>query len=380
MRIPVRLPQFGESAAEATVMAWLVEPGATVAAEQDLVEVQTEKSVLTVAAPVAGVLVEQCVLPGAEPAVGDVLAWMEPADPRVTVADIDQPRPPALSAVGATPAVAVPVAAPGRTPAAPGAGFISPRVRVLMAEYGLQPGDLTGIAGTGEHGRITAEDLQGYLSGGSQLSPQRQVIATGMRRSWSRPLATAARPVRLDPLLAHRRTVRGRPSATVYALRALALAFKEDDRFACRLVGTRLNRARSLDLAVAVEVGDAVLTPVIRAVDTLDLEALNAAVDLVVERARSRGLADGGDAVGAVTNFGTFGLTWATPIPQPGHATILGVGAVQTVPDWNPATRSWDRTCQAELTLTFDHRIADGGAAARLLLRIAALMEHPERL
>lgn len=380
MRIPVRLPQFGESAAEATVMTWLVEPGASVAAEQDLVEVQTEKSVLTVAAPVAGVLVEQCVEPGAEPAVGEVLAWLEVEEGTVAPVETGSPAParPLPAPPAATSASGASSAVPRRALAP--AHFLSPRVRLLMDEHGLQPGDLAGIAGTGEQGRVTADDLQRYLAEGNQLSPQRQAIATGMRRSWSRPLATAARPVHLDPLLVHRRTVTGRPSATVYALRALALALKEDDRFACRLIGTRLNRARSLDLAVAVEVGDAVLTPVIKAVDRLDLEALNTAVDLVVERARRRGLADGGEAVGAVTNYGTFGLTWATPIPQPGHATILGVGAVQTVPDWNPATRTWDRSRQAELTLTFDHRIADGGAAARLLLHIAELMEHPERL
>ena len=251
---------------------------------------------------------------------------------------------------------------------------------MLMDEHGLQPGDLSGITGTGEGGRITADDIERYITAGSQLSPLRQAIATSMMRSWSRPLATAARPVRLDPLLAHRRTIEGRPSATVYALRALALALKDDMRLACRLVGTRLNLPKSIDLAVAVEVEDGVLTPVVRAVDTLDLAALNATVEELVERARTRHLGDGGDAVGAVTNYGTFGLTWATPIPQPGHATILGLGAVQSVPDWNPATKCWDRIRQAEITLTFDHRIADGGAAARLMLRIAELMEHPERL
>lgn len=376
MRIPVRLPQFGESAAEATIMAWLVEPGTAVAAEQDLVEVQTEKSVLTVAAPTAGLLLEHCVQPGAEPAVGDVLAWLEAEE-----APAGEPAPPAApaSSLPAAPAALARHPDEGGRPAL-NSRFLSPRVRLLMGEHGLQPADLAGIAGTGEQGRVTADDLAKYLSSGSQLSPQRQAIATGMRRSWARPLATAARLVRFDPLLAHRRTVAGRPSATVYALRALSLALREDDRFTCRLVGTRLIPCRSLDLAVAVEVGDAVLTPVIKAVDTLDLGALSSLVDTAVARARTRGLADGGDAVGAVTNYGTFGLTWATPIPQPGHATILGVGAVQTVPDWNPATHSWDRTRQAELTLTFDHRIADGGAAARLLLHVAELMEHPQRL
>src|SRR3954462_13773903 len=79
MKLSVRMPQFGESAAEATVVAWLVTPGAQVAAEQELVEVQTEKSLLTVAAPAAGILAEQCAEPGRKLAVGDVLAYLEVA-------------------------------------------------------------------------------------------------------------------------------------------------------------------------------------------------------------------------------------------------------------------------------------------------------------
>src|SRR3954471_18711733 len=77
MRQSVRMPQFGESAAEATVVAWLVKPGDEIAADQEIVEVQTEKSLLTVAAPAAGLLVEQCVEPGKKLAVGEVLAYIE---------------------------------------------------------------------------------------------------------------------------------------------------------------------------------------------------------------------------------------------------------------------------------------------------------------
>src|SRR4051812_50012777 len=80
MRQSVRMPQFGESAAEATVVAWLVKPGDEVAADQEIVEVQTEKSLLTVSAPAAGVLAEQCAEPGKKLAVGEVLAYIELAN------------------------------------------------------------------------------------------------------------------------------------------------------------------------------------------------------------------------------------------------------------------------------------------------------------
>ena len=381
MLLNVKLPQFGESAAEATVMAWLVEPGSAVAAEQELVEVQTEKSVLTVAAPRAGILAEHCAEPGAKVAVGEILARIEiegeaPAEDVASAPGGQIAAPPA-----AQPRSAVPRPATARhVTRATGAAFYSPRVRTRLGENGMLPADLAAISGTGEGGRVTAEDIDRYLAEGSPMSPMRQAVASSMLRSWERPLATVARPVKIDPLLAHRRTIAGRPSATIYCMRALALALKDDDRMVHRLVGTRINRPSSMDLAVAVEVGDGVLTPVVRKVDQLDLAALTIAVETAVENARKGRASDLGDAVSTITNYGTFGLTWATAIPEPSQSMILGIGAVQYVPDWNPAEKRWDRAREAELTLTFDHRIADGGPAARLLNGVAELMEHPERM
>lgn len=377
MRLAVKLPQFGESAAEATVMAWLVAPGTAIMAEQELVEVQTEKSVLTVAAPSAGVLTEQCAEPGTKVAVGAVLAYLE-------VAGQEGAAEPAQSAPAAPAparsAVPRPATARHATRRTPGASFYSPRVRTRLDAHGMLPADLAAIIGTGEGGRVTAEDIDRYLAEGSPMSPMRQAVAASMLRSWERPLATVARPVKIDPLLTHRRTIDGRPSATVYCLRALALALKDDDRMARRIVGSRISSPTSMDLAVAVEVDDGVLTPVVRKVDSLDLASLTVAVENAVERARKGRASDLGEAVSTVTNYGTFGLTWATAIPDPGQSMILGIGAVHYVPDWNPAAKVWDRAREAELTLTFDHRIADGGAAARLLMRVADFLEHPERL
>jgi pyruvate/2-oxoglutarate dehydrogenase complex dihydrolipoamide acyltransferase (E2) component len=374
MKIPVKLPQFGESAAEATVMAWLVPSGTEVNAEQELVEVQTEKSVLTVAAPMAGRLIQLVVEPGTLVPVGAIIAWLEVAGDADAADETETVLP--TRAVTPVPSPATPRHVVRRT----GANFYSPRVRTRLDENGLLPADLAAITGTGENGRVTAEDIEKYLTEGSPMSPMRQAVANSMLRSWGRPLATVGRPVRLDPLLAHRRTVDGRPSATVYCLRALALGLKDDDRMVHRMVGSRISRPSSIDLAVAVEVDDGVLTPVIRKVDQLDMAQLTAAVEEAVEQARKGRLLDPGGAVSTVTNYGTFGLTWATAIPQPDHSMILGIGAVRYVPDWNPAEKIWDRAREAELTLTFDHRIADGGAAARLLMKVADLLEHPERL
>lgn len=400
MRIAIRMPQLGEAAAEATVVAWLAAPGAAVKAEQDLLEVQTEKSLLTVASPADGVLLEACAKPGSVCKVGEILGWVgEPGAAAGPAA-----APPGAHDVGPAPPVpaagAPPPSAPAAAPAAkrPRArsggglapptllaesgerGFLSPRVRHLIAEHGLKASDLAFIAGSGAGGRITAADIERYVASGEPLPPIRQAVAAGMTKSWTRPLATVAMPVALEALLAHRRSVPGRPSLTVYALRALALALAAGSPFARRLTGSRLHTPASVDLAVAVEVEGGVLTPVIRRVERTALAELTALVETAIERARQGTVADAGEAVGTVSNYGVFGITWATPIPLPGHSVILGLGAPHDQPVWDPQMRGWGRQRRVELTLTFDHRIADGGDAARLLARVAEGLAHPERL
>ena len=383
MKLDVRMPQFGESAAEATVVAWLVQPGTQVAAEQEIVEVQTEKSLLTVAAPAAGILSEHRAAAGDKVAVGDVIALL----------DVAEGTPTPSSPSPTIPASGMPVTGEPRAPrtrpargeaslrAAMGdAAFISPAVRSRLVESGLTISDLATISGTGTSGRVTVDDIDAYLAHGEPMSGVRQAVALAMLRSWQRPLATVARPARMDALLAHRRTVEGRPSATVYALRALAVAMVAQPTLACRLYGNRLLRAQSIDLAVAVEIDDGVLTPVIRGVEKLSLAQLTIAIEQLIDRARAGRVSDAGSAVATISNYGTFGLTWATPIPLPGQASILGIGSVENVPEWDPAIKGWGRARQAELTLTFDHRIADGGAAGRLLQQVADLLEHPEKL
>ena len=102
----------------------------------------------------------------------------------------------------------------------------------------------------------------------------------------------------------------------------------------------------------------------------------------MVELARQRHLpaeATGG-SIATVTNFGTFGLIWATPIPLPEQTLVLGLGAGRRVPAWDEAKLQFVPITEANLTLSFDHRVLDGGAAGRLLSRILQLMTQPELL
>jgi pyruvate/2-oxoglutarate dehydrogenase complex dihydrolipoamide acyltransferase (E2) component len=85
-------------------------------------------------------------------------------------------------------------------------------------------------------------------------------------------------------------------------------------------------------------------------------------------------------SIATVTNYGTFGLTLATPIPLPEQTLVLGMGAGRKVPRFDEAGEKFVPVTEAHFTLSFDHRVLDGGAAGRLLSRVADLIAHPEKL
>jgi pyruvate/2-oxoglutarate dehydrogenase complex dihydrolipoamide acyltransferase (E2) component len=131
-----------------------------------------------------------------------------------------------------------------------------------------------------------------------------------------------------------------------------------------------------------VEAEEGVLVPVIRSADKKPLSELVSRYDELVELARQRKLptdATGG-SIATVTNFGTFGLTWATPIPLPEQTLVLGMGAARRVPNWDAARGQFVPIMEANVTLSFDHRVLDGGAAGRLLSRVAQLLAEPGKL
>ena len=124
------------------------------------------------------------------------------------------------------------------------------------------------------------------------------------------------------------------------------------------------------------------LVPVIRQEDRCPLRDMVPRYDELIELARQRKLptdATGG-SIATVTNFGSFGLTWATPIPLPEQTLVLGMGSARRVPHWDEARAEFIPIMEANVTLSFDHRVLDGGAAGRLLARVAQLLAQPEKL
>ncbi len=411
--IPILMPQLGESIAEATIVRVLIEAGSQVEAGQDIFEVETSKAVMTVTAPCSGKVGEVTAQPQTSYAVGaslgsltvsaDDARAMGFADQRSITGPVPQGKhddnhdsdtknvhfavddsstiherqPTVEPVVGGLP---VPAGAAGAT-------YISARMRARMSELGLNAADLSAVAGSGAGGRVTVEDFEQFLRSleahrMTKASPMRIAVADSMRRSWTRPLATVGISVVLDPMLVHRKKASPKPGPALYAIRALALALAENTAVAGRLVGNRIVHPSAIDIGFAVEVDDGVMVPVLREVEKKPLATLVDTYNELVEKARARRLPVDGSRPGiaTVTNFGTFGIAWATPIPLPEQNLVLGLGAGSKVPRWSDEVGTFIPVTEAALTLSFDHRILDGGGAGRLLARVSSLLQQPEKL
>jgi pyruvate/2-oxoglutarate dehydrogenase complex dihydrolipoamide acyltransferase (E2) component len=395
-QIPIIMPQLGESIAEAAIINFLVQPGDNVLADQDLVEVETNKATMTVTSPCSGRVESFSVQLNESYAVGAVLGQIEATKEEAARLGLDVPPPSknsdperlkkselAVRSGRVQPTVrGLPVPANAK-----GASYLSPRLKARMDELGLHAADLAGVAGSGAAGRVTVEDFEKFIAHLekqriSQASTMRVAVADAMRRSWTRPLATVGLPVRIDAMLAHRKAASPKPGPALYALRALAIAMAENSAPAGRLIGNKIVHPTAIDVGVAVEAEDGVLVPVIRNADKKPLKELILRYNELVELARQRKLpADAtGGSMATVTNYGTFGLTWATPIPLPEQTLVLGMGAGRRTPHWDEAKGQFVPVIEANLTLSFDHRVLDGGGAGRLLTRIADLMSQPDKL
>ena len=409
--IPILMPQLGESIAEATIIRILIEAGGTVEAGGDIFEVETNKATMAVTAPCGGRVSQILAVPQTSYAVGSTLGTLEiteEAAQSLGISDAPQIAPvPQMPSGGADvvenlhfkisdddvistrqPTVEPVVTGGLPVPAgATGASYISPRMRARMLELGLNAADLSGVPGTGAGGRVTVEDFEAFLRALEQhrmtpASPMRIAVADSMRRSWARPLATVGSPIMLDAMLAHRKKTYPKPGPALYVIRALALALAENTAVAGRLIGNRIVHPRAIDIGFAVEVEDGVMVPTLREVEKTPLVKLVPTYNKLVEQARARRLPNDVNRPGiaTVTNFGTFGIVWATPIPLPEQNLVLGLGAGSKVPHWSEEVKQFIPVTEAELTLSFDHRVLDGGGAGRLLKRIAELLQKPELL
>jgi pyruvate/2-oxoglutarate dehydrogenase complex dihydrolipoamide acyltransferase (E2) component len=401
-QVPIIMPQLGESIAEATIVDIKVKPGDEVVDDQEIIDVETNKAVMGVTTPCKGKIDKITVQLKETYPVGSVLGYVEaseadaarfkkavPEPPKGTVS-MEIPGREEQAAVAARQRDGEGVRRTGGLPVpavAKGAGFLSPRVRARMEELQLTNADLAGIPPTGAGNRVTIKDLENFLhkienQQTEEASAIRAGVADAMRRSWTRPLSTIGSSVNLDPVLRDRQSRDSKPGPGLYALRALALALAENPSGAAKLIGCRVVQSNSIDVGIAVEAEDGIMVPVVRSADKTSLADLTAKYKELVDLARQRRISPdmqvGG--IATISNFGTFGMEWGTPIPLPDQTLLLGLGVGKKVPSWDEDKKEFVPKTEAQITLSFDHRSIDGGGAGRLLKRVIELLQDPKNL
>ncbi len=406
MAVEIKVPEMGESVAEATVVRWLKAAGEAVAAGEPLVELETDKVNLEVPSPVAGVLEAQRQGEGATVAVGDLLATVtegtsapQPASP------LSPPAPAATS----KPAAAEPAAARPPAPSAPPSMPLpaptlpppaAPTVRQMARAEGI---DLSRLTGSGPGGRIQRQDLPAAQSGGTTteaLEADEPVERQPMSR---RRLTIARRLVEAQHTAAMLTTFNEVDMSRVMAIRSqykdafkerhgVALGFmsfftratvealKAFPRLNAEIAGEEIWLKRYYHIGVAVSTDEGLVVPVIRHADRLSFAEIEREIQRLAKRARERQLtiADLRGGTFTITNGGVFGSLFSTPILNQPEVGILGMHTIQERPV--AVGGQVEVRPMMYLAVTYDHRIVDGAEAVQFLVHIKHQLESPERL
>jgi 2-oxoglutarate dehydrogenase E1 component len=385
--VEIVMPQMGESVTEGVILEWHRQPGESIAADETIVEISTDKVDAEVPAPASGTIDEILAQPGETVVVGQALARM--------TAGGDGPIA-AASAPAAAPAPAPAPPAPGEN----GAASASPVARRAAAELGVP---LERVAGSGRGGRITKEDVLAAAqnggatavapaarpAGAQPLKGGAAMLAKYMDESRSIPTATSFRTLTVTTLDARRKQLKeaGRNvsfthliayaiAKAAHDLPVMAHHFAEIDGKPCRVD----DGAVHLGLAVDVEKKDGTRTlmvPVVRNADALSFSDFLAAYDALVEKARTNTLtAD--DLTGAnltLTNPGGIGTVASVPRLMVGQGTIVATGSIAYPVGLGAIGATIGAEKVVSMTSTYDHRIIQGAESGRFLARIESYLQ-----
>ena len=414
------LPDVGEGIAEGTIVEWLVAEGETVERDQPVVRVETDKAVVELPTPYAGVVLKLHAAPGDTIPVGAPLLTVgeageasgHPAEETGSGAAPAPPEPP--------PAADTPVSGPPRRPLA------TPRTRRLARELGV---DLAAVRGTGPGGRITDEDVrraaevpaesaagtvQVFAAGGGErggaaagpavtgvlettpdgpveripLTHLRKVIAQAMVRSVERHVhVTHVDEADVTELLALRERAKEpvagwygvRPTLLPFFVRAVVMALQRHPEFNATVDEERgeLLLHRYHNIGIAVDTPEGLIVPVVRNAERKSIVELAREIGDLAARARERrlGLDELRGGTSTVTNIGPLGGLFATPIINGDELAIIGLHTIAE----RPVVRDGAIVVRKmmHLSVSFDHRWIDGAQAARFMTDLVAIVENP---
>jgi 2-oxoglutarate dehydrogenase E2 component (dihydrolipoamide succinyltransferase) len=439
MRVEVKVPQLPESVAEATLVNWHKKIGDAVARDENLVDVETDKVVLELPAPVAGVLAEIRKGDGATVAGQEVIAVLDSDASAAAVAAPSEATAPAPGSAAQAPARApAPAAAPAPAPpAAPASAapatpaqsstIALPAARKMMADAGVSPAD---VQGTGRGGRITKGDVSAAMAtpkaatattaAPAALAPAAPAVARPRTSEVPPALALSQRPEQRVPMSRLRqrvaeRLVQSQSTAAIlttfnevnmqpvmelrnrykekfekeygvklgfmgFFVKAAVHALKKFPVVNASIDGTDIVYHGYFDIGIAVGSPRGLVVPIIRDVDQLSIAEIEAQIADFGKRAQDGKLTveelTGGTYT--ISNGGVFGSMLSTPIINPPQSAILGVHATReraVVENGQVVVRPINYLAQS-----YDHRIIDGREAVLSLVAIKEALEDPARM
>ncbi|KAA8739829.1 dihydrolipoyllysine-residue acetyltransferase [Pseudomonas koreensis] len=417
----IHVPDIG-SAGKAKIIEVLVKAGDSVEADQSLITLESDKASMEIPSPAAGVVESISIKLDDEVGTGDLILKLKvkgaapaaPAAPAPAAAAAPSaPAPAAAAPAAAAPAAAAPVAAPAKPGAKVHAG---PAVRQLAREFGVE---LSAVGASGPHGRILKEDVQVYVkammqkakeapaaggaTGGAGIPPipvvdfsrfgeieevpmtrLMQVGAANLHRSWLNvPHVTqfdSADITELEAFRVAQKAVAEKAGVKLtilpLLLKTCAHLLKELPDFNSSLApsGKAIIRKKYVNIGFAVDTPDGLLVPVIKNVDQKSLLQLAAEAASLAEKARTKKLSSD-EMQGAcftISSLGHIGGTGFTPIVNAPEVAILGVSKATIQPVWDG--KAFQPKLMLPLSLSYDHRVINGAAAARFTQRLGSLL------
>jgi 2-oxoglutarate dehydrogenase E2 component (dihydrolipoamide succinyltransferase) len=420
MATEINVPTLGESVTSATVARWMKHEGEAVAADEPLVELETDKVTVEVSAPVAGVLTSITAAEGSEVPVGALLGLLEAgagaatAAPRPAAAPTPPPapRPAAMpqAGVNAPPRALGPVARPATPPADVAAHAPLPAAAKLIEEQHLSAAQIGD--GSGKDGRITKGDVLAFLNRPApapapapiakpvrgaepreervRMTRLRRTIAARLKEAQNTAaMLTTFNEVDMSAVMALRGEYRAafekkhdgvRLGFMSFFVKACVAALKEFPAVNAEIDGDDIVYKNFVHMGIAVGGSAGLVVPVIRDVDAMSFAGIERAIADFGRRARDGALKldelTGGTF--SITNGGVYGSLMSTPILNPPQSGILGMHKIQERPV--VVAGKIEARPMMYLALSYDHRIVDGSEAVSFLVRVKEGVEDPRRL
>ena len=412
MATEVKVPTLGESVTEATVGQWLKKPGEAVALDEPIVSLETDKVAVDVPAPVAGTLGDIIAKEGETVNVGALLALINEG----AAAAAAPAAAPAAKAEAAAPAPAASAPAPAASDDEEGGNLtLSPAVRRLVLEHGLDPSK---IKGTGKDGRLTKDDVTAAVAAGTakaaaataadsapaaaapasgpgraqervKMTRLRQTVAKRLKEAQNNAaLLTTFNDVDMSAVIEARAKYKDlfekkhgvRLGFMGFFTKAVCMTLKDIPGVNAQIEGDEIVYNDFCDISVAVSAPTGLVVPVIRNAESMSVATIEKTIGDFGRKAKEGKLTmeDMKGGTFTISNGGVFGSLMSTPIINPPQSAVLGLHRIE----YRPVVRDGQVVVRPMmyLALSYDHRLIDGREAVTFLVAVKNAIEDPTRL